>query len=272
MMKVPPLVTPSWVHEHLNHDAVVILDASFNTNDQEGVLPNSRYFDLKDTFLDRESEFPNTVPKAAHFERECQRLGINTTSHIVVYDTIGIYTSPRVWWLFRVMGHEKISVLDGGLPAWIAHGFETVSRTEAAFELGDFKARFDPRQLKDFEEVSENVLSASSLLIDARSSGRFAGVADEPRAHLSSGHIPNSMSIPYQEVLDGNTYKSKEALSALFERKGVANTNKDLIFSCGSGITACIVLLASILVQDNRTAVYDGSWTEWAEKHKLFRE
>lgn len=264
------IVTSQWLQTHLSDPELIILDASQQGNisgleaEHEGIqIKGARFFDLKGKFTDTNARFPNTLPSAQDFEREAQKLGINASSKLVVYDKLGIYSSPRVWWMFRAMGHEQVAVLNGGLPEWIAQGYETEAIQEKEYELGNFKAKLQADQVKDFQFVKSNTEKQDYLVIDARSAGRFAGTAPEPRKGLRSGSIPNSINIPFQEVLVDGKLKAPEELKTLFEE--AITSNKPLIFSCGSGLTACILHLASELVSTQKKAVYDGSWTEWAQ-------
>ena len=264
-----PLVSPQWLNENLNRSDLILLDAS-DLENKAGLIPQfknlkikgARFFDLKNTFSDPNGRFPNTFPSEEQFEKGCRALGINNRSQIVVYDNIGIYTSPRVWWMFKVMGHENVHVLDGGLPNWVNQGFETVDHFESKPSLGDFKSKMRLGQIKDINFIQSNITNQDYIIIDARSEGRFNGTSDEPRAGLRSGHIPNSINIPYTSLLENGKYKSSAEIKALFEAYKI--DDRPLVFSCGSGVTACIVLLASEMVLNNSTAVYDGSWTEWA--------
>lgn len=270
----PSIVSSHWLHENLNNPDLIILDASQATNQAgknsefENVqIKGARHFDLKNTFSDSTSEFPNTLPSQEDFEKEARKLGINASSKIVVYDNLGIYTSPRVWWMFKTMGHNAVAVLDGGLPDWVEQGFETEQKLISKVETGNFEANFQPDLVVDYSSVLSNIITENSLLIDARSSGRFNDTEPDPRKGLKSGHIENSINIPFESVLENGKFKSIAALNALFEV--VQNENRPLVFSCGSGITACIVMLAVELVLKNKKAVYDGSWTEWAERQNL---
>lgn len=264
------LVSVAWLNQYLHDPNLIILDASQSDNksglvaDAEGIqIKGARFFDLKNEFSDPISPFPNTLPTPEAFEAACRKLGINKNSQLVVYDDLGAYSSPRVWWMFRTMGHKKVSVLDGGLPAWIAEGFETEPVQEQTFEPGNFVAHFRPGQVKSIDFVADNLEGANALVIDARSAGRFAGTAPEPRKGLASGHIPGSVNLSFEAVLDGGKFKSPAELRTLFEALEI--DDRPLVFSCGSGLTACIILLASELVNPNSTAVFDGSWTEWAQ-------
>lgn len=269
-----PIVSTTWLHQNIQQPNLVVLDASLEktvsgkvSNFKNKQIETARLFDLK-LFSDTNSPLPNTIPSKEKFEEEAQKLGINTDSTIVVYDTIGVYTSPRVWWLFRIFGHEKVYVLNGGLPQWIQEGFKTEQKTPITVKKGNFKAVFNSKLITYFEEVKYNINSEEFQVIDARSNGRFDGTSPEPRPILKSGNITNSINIPYQEVLENNKLKSKKELITIF--KGI--NKKPLVFSCGSGLTACILLLASEIVLPNHKSVYDGSWTEWATLNKLTNE
>ncbi len=267
-----PIVSSQWLFDNLNNPDIVILDASQNaitsnkTVDNNTQIPGARFFDLKNNFSDKGSDLPNMLPNAAQFELECQKLGVNSSSSIVVYDNLGIYSSPRVWWMFRTMGHQNVFVLNGGLPDWEGKGFPTEKKQTQQHELGDFKAEFHSENVKGFNFIKSNLNNKNKLVIDARSSDRFNGTAPEPRADLRSGNIPNSANIPFGDVIQNGKFKSEEELKAIFS--AINPENKELIYSCGSGLTACIILLAGELVLSNKTAVYDGSWTEWGQIEK----
>lgn len=265
----PSIVSTHWLKENLHLPNLVILDASPVSTMADHTPANvtlqikgARYFDLKNRFSDQHSAYPNTLPSPSQFEEESQQLGINTDSLIVVYDNLGIYTSPRVWWLFKVMGHHNIAVLNGGLPDWIAQEYPTEPKKDISYHNGNFKAVFNPELVSDYEFITANSNNPQALVIDARSSDRFNGLVPEPRKGLRSGHIPNAINIPYTEVLTNEFYKTEEELHSLL--KTIAS-DQPLIFSCGSGVTACIVYLACSLVLTNKIAIYDGSWTEWAQ-------
>ena len=270
------LVSVDWLHQNWSDDQLVILDASPQSN-VEGktsefsgyAIPGSRYFDIKNSFSDPSSDYPNTVPTPEQFEKSCRELGINNSSKIVVYDNLGVYSSPRAWWLFKVMGHDRVSVLDGGLPEWINKGFPTISGYQKDHKPGNFKAVFKNQYVKSYNEVVENLTNKSFLVVDARSEGRFNGVEKEPRAGIQSGHIPQSVNIPYQQVIHQGKLKSTEELKQLFKAK--CGDTDELVFSCGSGLTACILALASEVSVNRGKVIYDGSWTEWAERHSDLR-
>jgi thiosulfate/3-mercaptopyruvate sulfurtransferase len=261
------IVSSKWLSDNFDNPDLIVLDASQPSGKSKSnmlQIIGARPFDIKGTFSDKSSSFPNTFPSKEQFEEGCQELGINSSSKIVVYDSLGIYTSPRAWLMFKAMGHENIAVLDGGFPEWIANGFETTETiVEKKYSTGNFKATFQPEMIRSIDFVKENLSKKESLVIDARSADRFNSLVPEPRADLRSGNIPNSINIPFQNTIENGKFKSVKKLRRLFKENN--SENKSLVFSCGSGITACIVLLATELVFEGNKAIYDGSWTEWAQ-------
>lgn len=263
------IVEVTWLKKELNNPDLVILDASPATNKSGLVpnypnlqLPNARTFDTENTFVDTESNIPNMFPSEEKFQEEARKLGINSSSIIVVYDNLGVYMSPRVWWMFKTFGHSKVYVLNGGLDAWIEAGFETEKKSKTNYPMGNFKAVYKPNNVKKASDILENISSKKVTVVDARSEGRFNGTLPEPRAQMQKGHIPNSINIHFKKVLKNGKLKSKKELHQIFENAGI---NKDeIVFSCGSGVTACILLLASKEVNSEEIhALYDGSWAEW---------
>jgi thiosulfate/3-mercaptopyruvate sulfurtransferase len=271
------LVSVGWLSDNLDRKDLVLLEASLHPvpleQDIEGAslsIPNTRFFDIKNCFSDTDSVFPNTLPSEAVFEVACQQLGIGSTSQIVVFDRGGIFSSPRVRWMFLAMGHKNIAVLDGGLRTWKKQGFPLEKLKKPAWKNGDFKANFDTKYIKYYKDIIKNLNDEKFTVVDARSVGRFKGIAPEPRNTLQSGQIPDALNIPYTAVLKDGFFKNKTELQQLFNQK--ITDNKELVFSCGSGITACIVMLACEISFKKHNCVYDGSWTEWATLRGLFLE
>jgi len=261
-----PIVSVEWLNTHLNDEHLIVLNATItkvvgNASEIENIqIPNAQFFDIKKEFSNVNAEFPNTISSEEQFQNKTRKLGININSKIVVYDDLGIYSSPRAWWLFKAFGFNNVAVLNGGLPEWINKGFNTEAEQENTKPLGNFIASYNPENVvffNDLETISED---NNYKIIDARSSDRFNCIVPEPRQGLRSGIIPNSLNLPYNQVLNGNTIKSKEELVGVFN--GLANKNQHLVFSCGSGITASILALASTIAGYNNS-VYDGSWTEY---------
>lgn len=269
-----PLVSVEWLKEHIDNPGLIVLDASMKGN-VSGLQPKNpdiqikgaRYFDLKGKFSDKSSHLPNTLPSAEAFAAAARELGINNESKLVIYDNLGIYSSPRVWWMFKTMGHRQVAVLDGGLDAWVEANLPTESSTPADYKQGNFIANRREESVKNAEDVLENIQTEKFITVDARSAGRFKAEAPEPREDLRGGHIPKSKNLPFKQVLDNGQFLSSEKLQQLF-----AEINPDkhpMIFTCGSGLTACIILLAAELGGYGETAVYDGSWTDWGSRADL---
>lgn len=265
-----PLVSVSWLSQNLNAPNLVVLDVSLESNianikvEFPGFqIKGARYFDLKRNFSDLESRLPNTLPNPKYFSLACRNLGINNNSTIVVYDNIGIYASPRVWWMFKSMGHKNIAVLDGGLPLWKNKNYPTESIQNRVLPEGDFKAKFNPNLLKKAFKIIENITSKEAILVDARSNGRFFGLIPETRKNLKSGHIPNAINLPFLDVLKDGKFISTNEISDIFKKLKIDKRPK--IFTCGSGLTACILILASTLISEDNHFLYDGSWSEWGQ-------
>jgi thiosulfate/3-mercaptopyruvate sulfurtransferase len=265
-----PLVSINWLSENLNAPNLVILDVSLESNvanievEFPGIqIKGARYFDLKGSFSDLESPLPNTLPHPEAFALACRKLGVNNNSTIVVYDNIGIYASPRVWWMFKSMGHKSIAVLDGGLPAWKNKNYPTESIQTQELPEGNFKAVFNSNFQKKASQILENITSKKAVVIDARSNGRFCGLVPETRENLKSGHIPNAVNLPFLEVLKDGKFLLSTEISAIFKKLNIDKQPK--IFTCGSGLTACIIMLASEIISEDNHFLYDGSWTEWGQ-------
>lgn len=269
-----PLVSTTWLFENLENPNLVILDASPKEN-KSNLIPEftniqikgALKFDMEMVFLDKENPIPNMIPNERYFEAECRKLGINKNSFIVVYDNLGVYTSPRVWWMFKVMGHSQIAVLDGGLSAWKNENLPTEPIRKNETILGDFTSRYQSDLVIDSAALLKNIDTKKIQVLDARSEERFGGLVPEPRENMSSGHIPNAINLPFEKVLHHGKMKSKQELTKIFNNLTIEN--QSLAFTCGSGITACIILLASEVVSENINVLYDGSWAEWGQSGKF---
>ena len=229
-------------------------------------IPDSVIFDIDDCSC-KSSAFPHTLLSADKFQYKAQALGINIESTIVVYDQLGIYSSARVWFNFHLMGAKNILLLNGGLPYWKQNQFAT-STVFKNTTIGDFIARPDISMLATQQDVLSAIDSGKHKIIDVRSSGRFHATEPEPRKGLRGGHIPSSINIPFNQFLDGQVYKSIEDLKLLFEQHH-CDPDQQLIFSCGSGVTASIGYLAAKLCGYNNIKLYDGSWSEWGAIESL---
>ncbi|MFC0605611.1 sulfurtransferase [Winogradskyella pulchriflava] len=257
------LVSVEWLNAHIDTSSIIVLDATINKTIDTSALriSKARFFDIKKKFSDIYAPFPSTLPSVEQFQKEAQNLGINNDSIIIVYDDKGIYSSARAWWLFKTFGFKNVSVLDGGLPEWLANDFPVENYTDETYPLGNFEAIFNSKLMTDFEGVNQFSEDKKTLIIDARSKDRFLCKVDEPRVGLRRGTIPNSKNIPYTDLLDGNKLKSKAELLIIFNN--LVEHKAQLVFSCGSGITACILALAATICNYKNLIVYDGSWTEY---------
>ena len=263
-----PLVSVQWLKAHLDDPDLIVLDGSIPTVTDAGStlsnlrIPKARFFDIKSEFSEPNAPFPNTLPTVQHFEASAQKLGINNTSRIVVYDQKGIYSSARVWYMFKHFGHDQIAVLDGGLPEWQEQNGLVEPKDEVMdYAPGNFtsgKARDAFLFFKDILNIQER---ADYVILDARNADRFHGRVPEPRKGLRSGHIPKAVSLPYTQLLDGNCMKSQDELRHIFNTLAVSD--KSMVYSCGSGITACVLALATVQSGQEMGKVYDGSWTEY---------
>lgn len=268
-LKIPSfVVSVDWLLEHLENESLVILDATIpkvgsktiEILEEKSQIKKAHFFDLKD-FSDAEAPLPNTMLTGEKFQQKAKQFGINNNHCIVVYDDLGIYSSPRVWWMFQLMGFENIAVLDGGFPEWKAKKYPIEKFSHKTLSKGSFTANYHFEKITFMTDVLANVSSKKYLVLDARSEGRFFGTEPEPRKEVRGGHIPNSKSLPHTDILDETKMKPIDELKMIFETKNPEN--KPLIFSCGSGITASILALGATIAGIKNHSVYDGSWTEW---------
>jgi thiosulfate/3-mercaptopyruvate sulfurtransferase len=271
------LIETEELERELDAPDFVIIDATWHMPD-EGKnareeyltehIPGALFFDI-DEIADTNAPFPHMLPPPEKFSSRMRKMGIGDGQRIVVYDRQGMFSAPRVWWMFRVMGVDDVSVLNGGLPKWKAEGRPLVTGEPAQRTTRHFTARRNLDLVRDVDDMRGLIKDGSAVIVDARSPGRFAGTAPEPRAGLRSGHIPGSHNVPYGKVVnDDGTLKSPEELDKIFEAAGV-NAHKPVVASCGSGITACVLALALAETGHIRTSVYDGSWAEWGADENL---
>lgn len=270
-----PIVSSKWLNENLDCPNLVILDASVHKaitgvplDPGRRYLPGAIRFDLENVFCDFDSDQTNTIPKPEIYAEQARVLGINSDSVIVLYDARGVYSSPRAWWLFRAMGHQAVYVLDGGLGAWEQCAYATQAGLSDATGVGNYSVAYQAQHVADSKQVLASIDQANIAVIDVRSNSRFLGLEAEPRAGLRAGHIPSSLNLPYPSVLKQGLYRSADELTEIFSKSGI-HQQRQLTFSCGSGMTACIVMLAAELIGHHNNAVYDGSWSEWGADHTL---
>lgn len=270
-----PVVEVDWLRRNLNASNLVILDATLpkavasgsEENLTELQIPRARFFDIKNEFSHVEARYPNTWPGEEGFNKAARRLGINKESAIVVYDIYGIYSSARAWWMFRAMGHDNVAVLNGGLPAWKKASYDLEEKKPIDVDQGDFSGNFSSDFFKDHQNLLDHLNDREQVIIDARAENRFKGLVDEPRPGLRSGHIPGSKNLPYTDLLYNGKMRDPNELKEKIQ--SINPENKKLIFSCGSGITACVLALGAELSGYQNLSVYDGSWTEWGSIPEL---
>ena len=264
------LVSTEWLAAHLKDPDLRILDASWLLPGVEGDakaaydaahIPGARYFDIDD-ISDHRSELPHMAPPIEKFMSRLRAMGVGDGHQVVVYDNIGIYSAPRVWWTFKLMGQENIAVLDGGLPKWLAEGRPTEDLPPMVRDR-HMTVRRQAHLVRDVTQVSSASKLGDHEILDARSAGRFSGTYPEPRAGLRGGHIPGSKNVPFTSLLNADgTMKTPDALRAVFAAAGV-DLAKPAITTCGSGVTAAIISLALERIGKTDHSLYDGSWTEW---------
>ena len=230
-------------------------------------VPGAQFFDI-DTVADLEHACPHMLPSEPVFTQCVQALGIGANSRVVVYDGKGLFSAARAWWMFRVFGHDRVQILEGGLPAWIAAGYDTAEGPPTVAKPGvGFVAAHQPAWLADVEGVQAALSSGSHTVVDARSASRFAGEEAEPRPGVRPGHIPGSTNLHYAQILSGDpaALKPLPELEALFGDVGAVH-GQPVVTTCGSGISACLLALALHELGRSPVAVYDGSWAEWGSR------
>lgn len=273
MLKIPnSIVSVQWLKENFSAENLIILDASMKpvTNVGEAIaetyIPNSLRFDFDKDIKDQNTSLPHMLPTPEFFTEEVQKLGINQDSAIVVYDNVNIYASPRAWWMLRAMGHENVAVLDGGLPAWIQAGYETITTHAKPKARGNFISNPQTDSFIDSSYVLNVIHDPQFTIFDARAEGRFKSVDPEPRPNMKRGHIPNAVNIPFANVLERGVMKSKSDLQNMFENY----KNNQMVFYCGTGVTACVLALAADQAGHKKFSVYDGSWAEWGSESENY--
>ena len=261
------MISTTKLADRLGEPALTIVDASWHLDGRDGRadfqqarIPGAVFFDL-DAVSDHSTALPHMLPTAAAFAEAVGALGIAETDTVVVYDTLGLVSAARVWWMFRVMGATDVRVLDGGLPQWRAEGRSVETGPARLPARARYRARHDPTAVATRTDIAAASRTGDQIL-DARSAGRFAGTASEPRPGLRGGHMPGALSLPFVALLNpDSTLKRGHALEAAFADAGV-DPVRPVITTCGSGVTAAVLALG--LAELGRSSrLYDGSWAEW---------
>ncbi len=271
MTELPPapLVSTQWLAERLGTPALVILDGSWylpalsrNPRKEylEGHIPGAVFFDL-DAISAQETSLPHMMPDPVSFANSMRRLGIGDGAQIVIYDGMGLFSAPRIWWMLKAFGAKDVHVLDGGLPKWNAEN-RALEDGETKRAEAPFTTRLDHSVLATMSDVQCALDSQSVLVLDARPAERFRGEVAEPRQGLRMGHIPGSKSLPFSLLLDNGRLKSPDKIRDVFRDLGIA-ASQPVITSCGSGVSAAIITLALTVAGHKPGALYDGSWAQW---------
>ena len=275
MDKMKELVETNWLKENLNNPEVKIIDGSWhmpgsglNATEifKKQHIPNSIFIDLEE-ISDQNSDLPHMMPTENNFSKKISSYGIKNDDQLIIYDAHGIFSAARIWFVFKAFGHKKVSILNGGFPAWIDSGGK-ISDQINNLEPTNYQAKLNNFLIVSYKEIFNNLSKNKYQIIDARSPDRFSGLAEEPRPGMKSGHIPNSKNLYFNDLIDPNTKKfiEKEEIEKLINNQGI-DLSKDTVCSCGSGVTACILKFALELLGKNQNIrIYDGSWSDWGTR------
>lgn len=270
-MQSPYVVSTDWLAERLHAPDIAIIDASWHlptakrdakAEFQSARIPGAQFFDIDD-ISESATTLPHMLPGAEKFASRMRKLGIGDGKKVIAYDTAGLFSAARAWWMLRIFGHDDVAVLDGGFPKWKAEGRPIDEDPPALAQERHFSARFQSMMVRDKADVLAAIKSGKSQIADARSPGRFTGKEPEPRPGVRSGHMPGAANVHYATLLkpDG-TLKSPDEIAKVLAASGI-DVKKPVITSCGSGVTAAILTLGLTLIGAKEHALYDGSWSEW---------
>jgi len=267
------LASTDWLNKNL--DKVRIFDASWHMPSlkrnaekefYDKHIPGALFWNL-DKHSDKNSPFPHMLPNSDYWTHMLWSFGISNTDHIVVYDFSDVHSACRLWFSLKYFGHEKVSVLDGGMKKWLQENKPTNNKINKIKSDNSYKIKENIGWIKNKKQIDENIKKNSFILVDARSKERFEGKVEEPRPGLKKGCIPGSKNIPYQDCINSNTntFKTKHQIIKIFKKNNI-DYYKPTVFSCGSGVTACVLGLAYFLISDKNAVIYDGSFSEWGKK------
>jgi thiosulfate/3-mercaptopyruvate sulfurtransferase len=271
------IVETEWLAQHLDSPDIVLLDGSShlptsgrNARQEFAAehIPGAYFFDI-DEVADKKSPLPHMLPSSVQFASQIKAMGIGDGTRVIVYDSEGLYSAARVWWMFRSMGHEDVAVLNGGLKKWKAEKRPVTDEPSPKRLPRHFTPRVNAALARDADDVKALIGHPSVQIVDARAAGRFTGSAPEPRKGLRSGRIPGSRNVPFVTLLNTDgTLKSKDELRRVFAAAGV-DVERPVVASCGSGVTAGVIAFALAQLGRTDAAVYDGSWSEWGAREDL---
>lgn len=251
---------PAWHQQGRKHFAICLAEY------RAGHLPGAAYFDIE-ALSDHTNPLPHMMPRAEAFAVAMRELGVSSDKHLVVYDEGNLFSAPRAWWMLRTFGAERVSILAGGLAEWQREALP-LEQGDAELPEGEFEVNFDPLVIKRLTDVLLVSHEGTAQIVDARPAPRFNALADEPRPGLKRGHIPGALNVPWVDLVENGQLKTTDKLSEIFERQGVS-FERPVIASCGSGVTAAVVVLALTTLGVNGVSLYDGSWSEWGARPDL---
>ena len=266
------LIEIDWLKKNLNNPQIKIIDGTWHMPGsglngfdvfKEKHIPNAIFIDLEE-ISDLNSDLPHMISDEKYFSEKISSLGISNNDKLIIYDMYGMFSAARIWFMFKAFGHNNVSLLNGGFPAWLDSGGD-ISNKINELKGTIYKAKLNKSLIVNYTQVLENLSNQKYQVLDARSPDRFLGISEEPRPGMKSGHIPKSKNLYFNDLINQNTKKfiEKEKIENLIKKSDI-DTKKDIICSCGSGVTACILKFIIELVDKNKNIkIYDGSWSEW---------